>query len=432
MRTLARPSKVLWAVFLSGQIAAIALARVALIQPLYALGILYAIGFCVLAWNRPAIALALIFAAAPWQQSLVPSAPVLFSLAEVNLALMLPVVLLRNAVEKRRLLLGPVALSLALYFAICLLSSLQTWRGRDALVSLLQMGLYLVIGLLIFSSYARREEEFLPGLYGLIGVGIFFALTVLILRTNYVLGLHKNGVGASLACAFLVGVEFWFRSRDPQRKRWLLVALSIIVAGLLWTLSRGSWLGALVGLAWIVVLRGEWKLLWRGALVFLPLVAIGWSALPQSEREYTVGFGRDRWNINERYRSVEFAREHWEKSPIYGVGVGLREEYDATNIAWSTLAETGVLGLAAFAAIHVVFFHALWKVRSRLAHDDLLFSLVVIGGALLWRQLAHGMVDHYWGRGPLTMTWAAVGMAIYALSVARRRGVHDRAIQSTL
>lgn len=422
MRALARSnSKVLWALFFAGQLTAIGLARLALIQPLYAAAVVYAVGFCVLAWNRPAIALALVFAAAPWQQSLVPGAPVLFSLTEVNLALLVPVVLLRNTVERRRLVLGPITLSLLLYFAICVLSSLQTWRGRDAVVSLLQMALYLVIGLVIFSSYARREEDFLPSFYGLIGVGIVLSITMVALRTNYILGLHKNGVGASLACAFLVGVELWFMSRNVAHRRWLLVALSIIAAGLLFSLSRGSWLGAIVGLGWIVIMRGEWKLLFRGAVVFLPLLAIGWMSLPQSEREYATGFGRERWNINERYRSVEYAREHWEKSPVYGVGVGLREEYDATNIAWSTLAETGGLGLVAFALIHVAFIRTMWRSREHLAGDRVLFSLAIIGGALLLRQLSHGMVDHYWGRGPLAMTWAAVGMGIYAYEVVRLR-----------
>ena len=43
-------TKVLWIVFFAGQIAAILLARLALIQPLYAVAVLYAIGFWVLAW----------------------------------------------------------------------------------------------------------------------------------------------------------------------------------------------------------------------------------------------------------------------------------------------------------------------------------------------------------------------------------------------
>ncbi len=414
-------SKVLLGVFFAGQLAAILLARLALIQPLYAVAVLYAVGFWVLAWNRPSIALMLIFAVAPFQQSILPGGAVLFSLTEVNLGLMLPVVFLRDLLEKRRLEFGPIAWPLALYFLICLLSSLQSWRGRDAVVSLLQMVLYLVIGLVIFSSYARRGEDFKPGFYGLLAVGVFLASAMLIQQSNYVLNLHKNGIGASLACALLVGAELWFASNNPREKRWLVAALAVIVAGLLYSLSRGAWVGGLVALIWIAAMRRQWKLLIRGALVFLPLLAIAWSSLPAEQREYATGFGRERWNINERYKSVDFAREHWEKNPALGVGVGLREEYDATHIAWSTLAETGVLGLGAFALLHVVFLSALARARSLAVPDEVLFSLLIIGGALVLRQITHGMVDHYWGRGPLAMSWAAAGMAIYAYATLRRR-----------
>jgi hypothetical protein len=413
-------SKVLWGAFFAGQLAAILLARLALIQPLYAMGLLYAVGFCVLAWNRPSIALLLIFAAAPFQQSLVPGAPVLFSLTEVNIALMLPVMLLRNTLEKRRIEFGPLAGPLAFYFAVCLLATLLSWRGRDSLVSLIQMVLYLVFGLFIFSSYARRPTDFLPSLRGLIAVAIFFSIVMLVQRTNYILDLHKNGVGASVACGLLVAVEMWFGSKDQREKRWLVVAMAIMLGGLLYSLSRGSWLGCIVGLSWIAAMRGEWKFLIRGALVFLPLLAIGWSSLPQDQREYATGFGRENWNINERYKSVDYAKERWEQNPVLGVGVGLREEYDATNVAWLALAETGVLGLGAFAILHLAFLGELTRARRWVQREPLLFSLVIIGGALVLRQVTHGMVDHYWGRGPLCMSWAAAGMAIYAYTLAQR------------
>jgi hypothetical protein len=414
-------SRQLWALFFAGQVAAIILARLAIIQPLFAIAVLYAVAYGIVAWHKPAIALMLIFAVAPFQQSLLPGSPVMFSLTEINMALLLPIVLLRNALEKRSLQFGPIAAPLTLFFLICLLSALQSWRGRDTLVSLIQMVLYLVVGLFIFSSYVRRGEDFLPGLYGVLGVAAFFAINMLVQRTNYVLGLHKNGVGASLACAFLIGVELWFASRSLRHKRWILGILIVIVAGLLYSLSRGAWVGGLLGLIWIIAMRGEWKLLFRGALLFLPIIALGWSTIPQSEREYATGFGRERWNINERYRSVEFARENWEKNPVLGVGVGLREEYDATNVAWTTLAETGVLGLLAFALVHIVFLYSMRKYLKFVPRDGILYSLIIIGGALMLRQITHGMVDHYWGRGPLAMTWAAVGMAIYASSIARFR-----------
>ena len=106
-----------------------------------------------------------------------------------------------------------------------------------------------------------------------------------------------------------------------------------------------------------------------------------------------------------------------QSSPVLGTGVGLRKMYDATNVLMSTLAETGIVGLAAFLSIFIAFIPAAWKKRKLVAPDKMIF--VNMGIALTASSLVHGCVDHYWNRG-LLVVWSAVGMSINAMSRAGR------------
>ena len=106
-------------------------------------------------------------------------------------------------------------------------------------------------------------------------------------------------------------------------------------------------------------------------------------------------------------------------SPILGVGVGLRKQYDATNVVMSTLAETGVLGLVAFAAIFGTLFWMAWKAQRKVGRDDPNFSLMAAGTAVVFGKLLHGCVDHYWSRG-IVPVWAGAGLVVFAYNYARR------------
>jgi hypothetical protein len=113
-------------------------------------------------------------------------------------------------------------------------------------------------------------------------------------------------------------------------------------------------------------------------------------------------------------------REQYEKNPVYGVGVGLRKEYDATNVQWLLLAETGVLGLATFLLVHLCFLSMIWKTRRWYPSSDFRYSLLSIAGALILYKFVHGSVDHYWSRGAITPAWASVGMAVFAYYAVRQ------------
>ena len=399
--------------------AAILLTALALRSPLAAAALLYAVTFLLTAWRFPGVALMLIFASAPFQNDLSGGGGARFSIAEINLVLTLPILYVRWLVQKRQPRVGPILLPVLAYFTVCLCSSVIHWRG-SALISLFQMLLYFVVVVAVFNTFALDVRQYWLCFDVLIGVGVF--LTIAGLATGYwFIGLNKNGIADSLTCSFLVCVEMILSAHTLRRRRVLSAALLVIGIGLLYSLSRGAWLGTLGGVIFIFTLRRQVPRLLKVTLCLLPLLALFWLVLPQSSRDYATGFGQEHYNIKLRYDSMDLAEGYFNQSPLYGMGVGLRKDYDATNVLLMTAAETGVLGVAGFLLIHAAFFRMIWKARARIASSEALFTFLCLGGALVLNKFIHGLVDHYWSRGALMATWAAAGMATRAYYAAMQR-----------
>jgi hypothetical protein len=405
-------------------------------KPLVGAGMVFAMLYTVLAWRMPHIALMLIFAVGPFQNNLSGNAlndkgedqgGLHFSLAEINLVAALPIFVLRSINDRRRMTIGPMGPWLLLHFAICWLSMALYWRD-SAKMAFFQMFLYMVGGVAIFATFCPKQERLMLSLRALIVVGTFLACAQLALRSQFILGLHKNGIGGSISVAVVIAVELFFAAKTSRERMLLGISMAIMSASLVMILSRGAWLSTAVGVAIIAVLRREYGMLLRCGLVLIPVVAIAWISLPDESKDYAVGFGAERQNMKERYASIETCQAVFKGHEIIGGGFGFRKDFDATNIAWVTLAETGILGLLTFLAVQVAFLKMVWDTHSKLKKDDPLFSFVVIGGALVAGLFAHGMVDHYWSRGGPMMSWAAGGMAVGAWNIVRMREKAKRAM----
>jgi hypothetical protein len=400
--------------------AAVGLVALGVSNPLAAIVAAYVLLFWFLAWNWPHVALMLIFASTPFQNDLSGDAGFArFSAAEANLMLALPVFVAHMLLRRRLPAMGPITIPILMYVAVCGYSSAITWRPDSAPLSLLQMILFLFVSVMMFSAFTPRADSLRLCLHGMLVTSVALSGVVIASGTGYVLGLHKNGTGPSLAIGLIIAVELWFASRGRGR-RWLYVLTAAAIApGLIITLSRGAWLAAAVGLGVLTALRRQYGLLLKLAIVLVPLIAFGWSTLPKDSREYATDIRQDRYNIQARYDNLAIAHRFFERSPVYGCGVGIRKEYDATNIFWFTLAETGALGLAAFALVNLVFAGMALSASRRISREDPYFSMLAVGAALVISTLARGMVDHYWQRGPAFAAWAAAGMAVAVYTRSR-------------
>lgn len=411
------PASALTLLALFGALALVGLLAFYVSMP--AAAIVYAAGYMALTWVRPELALMLMFAAAPFPYD-VGGGPVKMAVAEINLVLATPILLIRMIQRRQHLARNPIKWPVLAYFAICIVSSLHSGITADGVKSMVQMGIYMILAVFVFSSCVNELKLFYAALYGLLLTTAFLGILGIATRQTFLLGIHKNAIGTNVSYALIVCGEFWFAEQDRRRRRWLGLLGCLLVGGLFFSLSRGAWVGAAAGLGIVAAMRRQFKLLLRGMLVAAFVIGVFWQLLPKNQQQYATNFNPDANNLKARLVSVQYAMHYFETSPLIGVGVGLRKEYDATNVAMSTLAETGVLGLVSFLAIFVALGWSLWKARRGISAADPLFSLMAIGLALAVCQFLHGMVDHYWSR-VLLAPWGCVGMAIYARSQILKR-----------
>ncbi len=399
-------------------------------------GLVYAFIFVALCARRPQWALIAIFATTPFHFNLSEGA-VKYSITEINLLLTLPILALKLREAREGASLKSMLLPICAYLLVCGLSSLITWKGGEAIASWVQMVTYLVITVLIFSLLCKPDDlRKVP--YYLVGICVFWSLFGMKVDFTFMF-LRKNAFGASLAVGFLCAYELWVARGYDKRALWndrpriaLLGAMLIIFTGLLMTLSRGAWLGTVAGMIAIGVIRGNVKPLLKIGAVLVPVVLLVWFNLPPEMKAYVTGFDADQnRNIELRLMTLEQTQQMFNDSPIFGQGLGLRKDIDATNLVWLVLAETGVLGALAFSWMFWNFYRLAWRARGLLPPSDPRFTLLSLGVALMTYKLVHGMVDHYWTRGALTNAWAGLGMILCYCRIpieARARELHGQAL----
>ena len=384
------------------------------------LGIGYILLFWVVSFRAPCVPLALIFGLAPFQNDVSGLGWLHFSLSEVHLLLSVPLLVARGW----RGHLGWMTPALWGGLIVTVLLSIPNWRDTST-VSLIQMALYWIGAVAVFSGLPQQLEDLRMSWRLLVFVAMVLASSALATRSSYFWGLNKNGVGASLACGLIVAVECWAGAERKER-RFYFAALPLIAGGLVIVLSRGAWIAAAAGVGFLLAWRGQYRRLLALCLLAVPVVAVVWSFLPAESREYAVGFDQSRFNIKARMLNTDWALEQWRSSPWLGVGAGLRKEYDATNLFWLTLAETGPLGLAALVLVHAWCVIGMWAQRRERALWEGRPSPVALAGALVLSKFVHGLVDHYWSRGAIMVAWAAVGMAMVRF-LNSQRTASDRA-----
>jgi hypothetical protein len=404
---------------LGSGIAIALLAAVGLFVSMQLAGLLFAIWLFGLAAMRPDLAFALMFGTAPFVWD-IGGGPVKMAASEIAMVVAFPAFLLLGRARPR---FHPLWWPILAYLLVCAASILLNGEVGPSISTIVQMIVYMVIAVFMFSSCIRDPRELDAAMYAMLGANLILVLALLISRSNYVWGLHKNSIGTHLAFAVVVATEMCVRAAasarsERRRLRTLMVVLALLAVGLVFTLSRGAWVGTASGILVMFALRGRLLGSLRFAMLLAPLVMVCWLLLPAESREYASDLSASAHNVHARLVSIEFALAEFKTSPIYGVGVGLRKTYDATNLVMSTLAETGVLGLASFVSIFITLAGMAVYSARRLDADDLAFSLMVLGAGLVTCKLVHGMVDHYWGRGILP-AWAGAGMVAFAYVRAR-------------
>jgi hypothetical protein len=377
----------------------------------------YACIFWYLCYKRPMLALAISFAFCPVALNVLDTG-FNASFSDLNIALCVPLLLLGRRNLRNSIGLGPMAAPIWAYLIICLASSIISNQWDSTMITWLQMFLYFVITTLVFANFCKFNDLALIPYYA-VGVGTLWALVGLATNFN-TFAAAKNSFGASLSAVLIVIYSLyatWHIKASHLRMKaegiYLTVAGVIVFAALVLSLSRGAWLGTICGLILVSIYSKTHRLLGKIVVFLIPVAMVTWLVLPDNLKFYALNFdSSSAYNIKLRYDSLAFAKRLFFEDPLWGAGTGYRKNYDATNVIWSTLAETGIIGFIAFGAVFYVFYRWTWKLRKVITPHDPRFLFISMAVGLMTARIMHGMVDHYWSRGVITMSWASVGMVM--------------------
>jgi hypothetical protein len=396
------------------------------------LAIVYVIVILTLGWTKPYYVLLLSMALAPFVMNVSGTGALKFSLTEINILLLSISMLGKLFLAKRLVSIGKLATPVALYLAIAAISSMQGGVVSADIIALLQTGIFCFLCPLLAINAKLTPEQNRNLLLGYaIACLVLAALQFSVGVGNKVFGIHKNNMGQNLATGLVVWICLWMDSVRGWWSRFTVPAMLVTLLGLFITLSRGAWVGAVVGLVVIAILNRRFVFLARVLALAIPVIALMWIYLPDDSKEYAAGVdSKINRNIAARYYSRDVAIAAFKQNLLIGVGVSLRKQMDATNLVFVTLGESGILGLLSFFTIQVTYIVLVVRLVKSIPRTDPRYFLIIVSPTLMAVRLAHGQFDHYWVRGATTMAWVSVGVVLAISADEKRRVLQIRSRRS--
>jgi O-antigen ligase len=400
-----------------------------------ALAIVYVIVILAVGWTKPYYVMLLSTASAPFVMNVSGTGALKFSLTEINILLLSISMLGKLFLTKRLVSIGKLALPVTLYLAVAAISSVQGGIVSEDVIALLQTAIFCFLCPLLAINAKLTPDQNRNLLLG-------YALSCLLLAVlqlsfgigKQVLGIHKNNMGQNLATGLIVWICLWLDSHRGWWSRFIIPAMLLTLLGLFVTLSRGAWVGSVVGLIVVAVLNRRFVFLARVLAIAVPVITIMWVYLPEDSKEYASGIdSKEHRNIAARYVSRDVALGAFKQNPFIGVGVSLRKQMDATNLFFVTLGESGVLGLLSFVTIQATYIVLVVRLIRVIPRNDPRYFLLIVSPTLMAVRLAHGQFDHYWVRGATTMAWVSVGVVLAIAADEKRRtlGLKTRGAEVT-
>jgi O-antigen ligase len=220
----------------------------------------------------------------------------------------------------------------------------------------------------------------------------------------YVLGLHKNFIGGSLATAAVIALAHppWMRGS----RRWANILGCLALLGIVASQSRQAIAAVVVGLA-VVAFAGTRRHGWLrlltpvAAIVAAVLLVVSVNEQLASDNRHNSAFVR----LNIFERSVEI----WQSSPLFGVGMRwwytdrFPGGFQPPNAELEVLTTTGVAGMIGFVVLFAGALFALSKLDR--AYRTIAVAVVVT-------RLVQSQFDLYWVAGQSAMLWIVAGIAV--------------------
>jgi len=253
---------------------------------------------------------------------------------------------------------------------------------------------------------------------------------------------HPNVMAGTLILLVMFGVA-WLLFGGRQINWWgrilLILASGFTLIVLVFTQSRGAWIGLAAGLAALIIFR--WPRWGTVAVVAIGLAGGLFAAShPGLVQEFINGNGGDVNVTSLHDRVVIWARAiiQIKDFPLTGLGMGtfpyvsrvlypiffltMGDVPHAHNLFLQIAIDLGLPGLAAWLTMAIIVVRCAWQIyRAGLRQMDWLAGM---GAGLLAALVAlaiHGIVDAAtWGSRPAVVVWGLWGLAIAGWLMVRR------------
>lgn len=318
---------------------------------------------------------------------------------------------------------------IGVYLAYCVMSFGWADDWTKSIPRFIQFVEFMVIGVIIMyniskvKTFVKLLDTFIV-VSTLIALAAFFsAMASGFSGPLYVFGFHKNALGAFIGNSIPViyGVMLYKAGELTNKGKFFYrTALVLNIFVLLFSQSRGSMLGAFVGIAVLLFLSNRLKkaipLLVGAALCFW--VFVTYIAPDYTDRLTEFGANSSAYS---RVMLYEHVMAEIRERPWFGHGITNYSVYlpkidflqdDPNNFFLLTLVELGIVGTALFTLLLVYFGIVAIKNKARLKNDPKLLILSAIGFSAFISQFAHNQVDVSWVRGTGMFMFLGIGMML--------------------
>jgi len=223
-------------------------------------------------------------------------------------------------------------------------------------------------------------------------------------------------------------------SQPVARRGWLTLLVAVLGLAILLSFVRGSWLGMLALLGFVVY-RQRTVLNFRFVLLLALLAVVGIAIVA------CLGLGhlfQDRWvNLFDRRYVTNDSRidrwmaafSMWRSYPLFGAGLGCYPDLyplfvyyldafernirmGAHSVFFEILAELGIVGLAAYLYVIRCFFRETRRFRALAGNDPRLRALCLGLEGMMVAYLAHGIVNNLGPSDKIDVAfWTTCGLA---------------------
>ena len=233
---------------------------------------------------------------------------------------------------------------------------------------------------------------------------------------------HGNNLGAYLVPVLLLSVSLLI-SKRTKRTGWVFIFLTLLLGiSLIFTFSRGAWVGFLCGIILMLILSRHYK---TGFLLLLVFTSVFLLSPEVRERiTYTLQPGGDSHRLPVWNASLQLIREH----PFIGNGIGLfmdqchqllpaRLTY-AHNCYLQIWVETGFFSLVVFLLfLGTLLYHG---VRAYLKNHDPILLGILCG---VFGFLVHSFFDtQFYSLRLAYLLWFLLGLLVAATRLRQSTG----------